>query len=103
VNAAKLTWSGEVKISIALILLLMAIFLPIFRLAVWGQRNWARWVLFVTFILSLPLLFADRRMLQPGHLPLTAYAFAGTLLQAVGFYWLFTGDAQPWFGAKNSK
>ena len=89
--------SAEVKLSISLIFLYMAILSPIFRLAVWKRKNLARWTLFILFMLFLPSIFFSPHMFRPDHLPLTIYIFAGTLLEAVGFYLLFTGDAQPWF------
>lgn len=89
--------SGEVKLMLGATLLLLAILFPFFQLAVWGRKNWARWVLLLAFLVSLPLLFIEPRMFREDYLPQTIYAFAGTLLEAVGFYFLFTGDARPWY------
>jgi hypothetical protein len=94
--------SGVVKLTIAGMFLLLVMLLPIFQLAVWGRKNWARWVLFLAFVLPSPLLF-ERHMFRSDHLPLTIYEFAGTLVEALSFYFLFTGDARPWFRAQNSK
>jgi hypothetical protein len=90
------------KLSIGVLFLFMALLLPIFRLAVWKRKNWARWTLFLLFVLSLPLIFVDRHMFRPDHLPLTLYEIMGTVIQAVGFYLLFSGDARPWFQPENS-
>lgn len=95
-------WSGEVKLMIGAMLLLLAIFFPFFQLAVWGRKNWARWVLLLAFAVSLPLLFLEPRMFRDDYLPQTLYGFAVTLLEAVGFYFLFTGDARPWFRPQDS-
>lgn len=96
-------WSGEVKLMIGAELLLLAVLLPFFQLAVWGRKNWARWVLLLAFIVSLPLLFFEPRMFREDYLPQTLYMFAGTLLEAVGFYFLFTENARPWFRLQDSK
>ena len=66
----RMSRSAEVKLSIGVLFLLMAILLPIFRLAIWKRKNWARWTLFLLFVLSLPLIFVDRHMFRPDHLPL---------------------------------
>ena len=90
-------WSGEVKLMIAAVIFLFAVLLPFFQLAVWGRKNWARWVLLLAFAVPTPLLFLEPRMFREDYLPQTLYEFAVTLLEAVGFYFLFTGDARPWF------
>ena len=89
-------WSGEVKVMIGVVLLTVAILLPFFQQAVWGRKNWARWVLLLAFVIPMPLLF-ERNMFRDDYLPQTLYMFAATLFEAVGFYFLFTGDARDWF------
>jgi hypothetical protein len=91
-------WSGEVKLFIGTMFLVLAIQFPFFQSAVWGRKNWARWVLLLAFAASLPFMFLEPRMFREDYLPQTLYGFAATLLEAVGFYFLFTGDARPWFG-----
>src|ERR1700733_8075042 len=76
---------------------LMAIYLPFFWLAVWRRKNWARWLLFVVFIMSLPLLFRNPKALVSDHLPFTIMGFGTAFIQIVAFFFLFTGDAKPWF------
>ncbi|HEX3652573.1 MAG TPA: hypothetical protein VHU18_07110 [Rhizomicrobium sp.] len=96
------TRSTEIKLGIGALLLLMAILFPFFRLAVWKRKNWARWVLFAIFVLSLPLLFVDHAF-RADTLPLTIYGFVGTLMEAAAFYFLFTGDARAWFQSQTAK
>lgn len=91
-----------IKLIIAGLLLFTAILLPFFQLAVWKRRNWARWVLLLGFAVPLPLLFHSE-MFQSDQLLMTIYDFAVTALEGVGFYFLFTGDARPWFRAEISK
>lgn len=98
---AGLSRSAYIKLVIAVLLLFMAIMLPFFQQAVWKRRNWARWVLFLVYVLALPLIFRGG-MFQSGQLSLTIFDFASNALEGVGFYFLFTGDARHWFRAKTS-
>jgi hypothetical protein len=90
------TRSVEMAIGAGAIVILFAIFFPFFWLAVWRRRNWARWLLAGTFVLSLPLLFVDHPF-RADNLPLTVFGLVQGCIQALGFYFLFSGDAQPWF------
>ena len=76
--------------------LLFAVLLPFLLLAVWKRKNWARWLLFVVFLVCLPLLFVSPEF-QPDYIAGTALAFLSQVAEAVGSYFVFTGDARPWF------
>ena len=82
-------------------ILLLLITLPFFWLAVWKRKNWARWLLFVVTIGTLPLLFTPHAF-EPNFLPMTSVAFVGAMFGIAAFYFVFTGDARPWFSSKNS-
>jgi uncharacterized membrane protein (DUF2068 family) len=82
--------------------LLLAVLLPFLQLAVWKRKNWARWLLFVVFVIFLPILFVNHAF-RPDHLPMTAIGFASQLVEAAAFYFAFTGDARPWFQPGNSR
>jgi hypothetical protein len=84
-------------IAAVVIVIFTVILLPFFWLAVWRRKNWARWVLLVLFVISLPLLFLDPEAFVPDHLPSTIIGFGTTFIQIVAFFFLFTGDAKPWF------
>ena len=71
--------------------------LPFLWFAVWRRRNWARWVLLVSFIISLPLEFFDPSVWSGDQLLLTGMALLSTLAAGAAFWFLFTGDARPWF------
>jgi hypothetical protein len=78
-----------------------AISFSIFWLAVWRQENWARWLLFVWFALSLPgLAFWNMSNFRPDWFPVTALSLSSAFLQAVSFYFAFTGGARDWFRRK---
>lgn len=77
----------------------LAINLPFFWLAVWRGKNWARWVLLLLFVASVPFVFVHwQGMLYPAAG--FAVALLSTLVQALALYFLFTGDARPWFRPK---
>ncbi|HTT82357.1 MAG TPA: hypothetical protein VMF67_02650 [Rhizomicrobium sp.] len=75
----------------------LATLLPFLWFAVRRRKNWARWVLLVSFIISLPLEFLDPSVWSGDQLPLTGMALLSVLAEAASFYFLFTGDARPWF------
>ncbi len=80
----------------------LGLFFPFFWLAIYRRRNWARWVLLLAFIASLPLGFLDN--LKGVSFPLAniGVALVSSLMELVAFYFLFTEDAQPWFRGGNS-
>ena len=88
-------------VSAVLLVLDLVIFLPFFWLVVWRQKSWARWVLFVPFVVSLPLGFAINASL-PDSLLLNLSAVPSAATLALAFYFLFTGDARAWFQKENS-
>ena len=98
-NAVRLGFTPLVQAVFASVVMaiILAICLPFFWLAVWRRKNWARWVLFCAFVISLPLSFVDKNAFRTDHLPLTIAAFFGTLIEVVAFVLLFTGDAKAWF------
>jgi Na+-translocating ferredoxin:NAD+ oxidoreductase RnfD subunit len=75
----------------------LATLLPFLWFALRRRKNWARWVLLVSFIISLPLEFLDPSVYSGDQLPLTLMALVSVLAGAAAFYFLFTGDARPWF------
>jgi hypothetical protein len=92
-----MTHPGLMVIAAAVGVVLMAILLPFFWLAVWRRKNWARWVLLVLFAISLPGLFLDPEPFVRDHLPSTIIGFGATFVEIIAFFFLFTGDAKPWF------
>ena len=96
-----ISYSAEIAIMIGAAVILELIVLPFFWLAVWRRRNWARWVLFVLFVITLPMIFIPTPH-EANFLPMTKVAIGETIIQAIAFYFVFTGDARPWFAVKNS-
>ena len=79
-------------------ILLLAVLLPVFWQAVWKRKNWARWVLFLAFIISPPLPFLEgSKLLRPDYIPMTVILFSGIVVEIAAFYFAFTGGARPWF------
>jgi hypothetical protein len=78
---------------------LVAVALPFFWLAVWRRKNWARWLLLVAFVASIPLSFVDVPNLAPSVIVLE---WLSMLSEAAAFYFLFTGDARAWFRRESS-
>jgi hypothetical protein len=81
-------------ISAGVAVTLVAVALPFFWLAVWRGKNWARWLLLVAFVASIPLCFVDVPNLAPSVIILEWFSL---LSEAAAFYFLFTGDARAWF------
>jgi hypothetical protein len=78
---------------------LVAVALPFFWLAVWRRKNWARWLLLLAFVASIPLSFVDVPNLAPSVIVLE---WLSMLSEAAAFYFLFTGDARAWFRRESS-
>jgi K+ transporter len=95
------TPSAQMALAAAWSLLSLATLLPFLWLAVRRRRNWARWVLLVSFIISMPLVFLDPALFAADQLPLTAIEILSILVGAVAFYLLFTGDARSWFSEQS--
>jgi hypothetical protein len=66
-------------------------------LAARRRKNWPRWVLLATLVLSVISLFQiiDENGLQVD----SAIEVVSCALTAAGLYCSFTGDAQGWFNA----
>ncbi len=75
----------------------LAVFLPFFWLAVLGRKNWAKWVLFVPFVASMPFIFVGPASIYHQSPGMNAIGLLSALTLGAGFYFLFTGDARPWF------
>jgi hypothetical protein len=86
-------------ISAGVAVTLVAVALPFFWLAVWRRKNWARWLLLVAFVASIPLGFVDVPSLAPSVIVLE---WLSLLSEAAAFYFLFTGDARAWFRRESS-
>jgi cell division protein FtsW (lipid II flippase) len=66
-------------------------------LAARRRKNWPRWVLLATLVLSVISLF---QIIDEGGLQLdSAIEVVSCALTAAGLYCSFTGDAQGWFNA----
>jgi peptidoglycan/LPS O-acetylase OafA/YrhL len=66
-------------------------------LAARRRKNWPRWVLLATLVLSVISLF---QIIDESGLQLdTAIEVVSCALTAAGLYCSFTGDAQGWFNA----
>jgi hypothetical protein len=91
------TQSAQMAFAVGGTAVSLATLLPFLWFAVRRRRNWARWVLLVSFIISLPLEFFDPSIWSGGQLPLTLLALASVLASVAAFYFLFTGDARTWF------
>jgi hypothetical protein len=68
-----------------------------FWFAVRKGRDWARWVLFAAFAISIPNLLLDPTGYQAAYLPLTGIRILSLLVNAAAFYFVFSVEAQPWF------
>jgi|SRR5580704_2508130 hypothetical protein len=99
------TRSGEMAIAAGLVAILLAVILPFYWLAVRRRKNWARWVLLVTFVSGNALFFVPFPSPPPGvdpswlHTPPSVIVVAclSLITEAAAFYFLFTGDARAWF------
>jgi O-antigen ligase len=66
-------------------------------LAAQRRKNWPRWVLFASLVLSTISLF---QIIGEGGLQFdSAIEIVSCALTAAGLYFSFTGDAQGWFNA----
>lgn len=81
---------------------LLAVLLPLFWLAVWRRKNWCRWVLLVFSIVAWGLEFHDPVFYFPDHLLLSILTFTSMALDIAAFFYVFTGDARPWFRQEGS-
>ena len=66
-------------------------------LAAQRRKNWPRWALVVSFVLSVISLV---QIIGDGGLQLdSAIEIVSCILTAAGLYYSFTGDAKGWFNA----
>ncbi len=66
-------------------------------LAAQRRKNWPRWALFASLVLSIISLF---QIIGEGGLQFdSAIEIVSCALTAAGLYFSFTGDAQGWFNA----
>ena len=97
---ARATQIGLVAGMVAIMLVVLIFF---FWLAVWQRRNWARWVLLVIFPSFAAIFFLSPTLFQREYFHANVIAFVSMLVEAVAFYFLFVGDARPWFKRDISK
>lgn len=77
--------------------LTIGILLTIISVAGFWHQNWARWLLLVLFVAGLPVYFLT------AWKTVTSFPFGmivglvQILMQATGFFFIFTGNARPWF------
>ncbi|QIB65067.1 hypothetical protein [Kineobactrum salinum] len=88
---AQLIMGSVGKILVALVLL------PFFLAIVLWRQKWARWVLLVSFILSIANLLLDPAGLQAANLPSTFIQYLSVLIGAVAFFFLFSSSTRMWF------
>jgi hypothetical protein len=62
--------------------------LPFLWFAVRRNQTWAKWVLFVAFVVSVLNFFLDGTTFQSARLPSSGVEFFSLLVEAVGFYFL---------------
>ena len=58
------------------------------------RKNWARWILFVMFILETAVL-AFNSAQADAEIPDVLFLIRA--LEGLAYYFVFTGDARPWF------
>jgi hypothetical protein len=100
----------QMAAAVGVLAILVAVALSFFWLAVWRRKNWARWLLLVAFVASIPLSFVHVPGPAPGvasswqHLPSSVIVLEWLTFfsEAAAFYFLFTGDARAWFRRKIS-
>jgi hypothetical protein len=80
---------------VGLLLLAIAGMALLIGLAARRRQSWARWLLLGLFVLGLPYFFSNLLRQSLISVPLS---LAQTVLQGVALFYVFTGDARPWFG-----
>lgn len=58
------------------------------------RQGWARWVLLALFLIGLPYFFTNLLRQSLVSVPVSLLQ---TVLQGVALFYVFTGDARPWF------
>lgn len=92
--------STQMELMTGVMLIGLLTMLPFLWLAAWRRRNSARWVLLFAFVTSIPFLFLEP--VRWNQVPLIGVELAANLVEAVAFYFLFTGDARVWFNRSES-
>ena len=100
-----LTWNYDVvdasKMGGASFVLFLMFAFAFMALFIWliarRRKNWACWVMLVLFVLGLPpYIYELHRMLH--FVPVTgALGLAQTLVEAVAYSLIFSGNARDWF------
>jgi predicted cation transporter len=112
VDTSDATTSPVILYAIAFAVLL-AILLPPLWFAVWRRKNWARVVLVALFAVGLAALpldpigeelsFLDFGQIRTDQLVFFTLDALTSVMDAVALFFLFSGDARPWFGAPDPK
>jgi hypothetical protein len=93
---------GYTELTFVFGLLVFFVFAPFIWAAAWRRKNWARWVLLISFLVALPFMLD----VPSGFYSLRPFATACTdislVMEAMALYFLFSGDAKPWFRKANS-
>jgi len=92
-----LSGRAELLSGLAAIIVVFAVMLPFFWLAVWRRKNWARWLLLAVFLISLLFNFLYLPALRAYEPPMNIFGWLSTACEALAFLFVFTGDARSWF------
>jgi hypothetical protein len=92
-----MTKSAELAICVVAMVIVAAIVLPFFWLIVWRRKGWARWILLFLFVSVLLPTLDYPHSFDPDEVPLTVLTYLSALVESAAFYFVFTGDARPWF------
>src|SRR5262249_8143380 len=76
--------------------LLDAFYCVLVWLVAWRRANWARLLLFAAFLLTLAFSLLPRLLEAPTPLGEAPFILTMTL-NGIGYWFIFTGDARPWF------
>ena len=89
--------SSTIAVATVTAMLLILLLVYFVWLAAQRRKNWPRWALVVSLVLSVISLV---QIIGEGGLQLdSAIEIVSCLLTAAGLYYSFTGDAKGWFNA----
>lgn len=75
--------------------------LGIILLLIWliarKRKNWARWVFAAMFVLGLWPTLQNLSVLLSANPPVALLSVAQIVIQMAALFFVFTGDAPPWF------
>jgi len=95
-NIRNFFWLNVLSLVLGLGTAILAVMLLILWLIAFKRQNWARWLWIALFVLGTPgyiAIFKDLLGISlAGAISLTQVA-----LQLVALYFVFTGNAKPWF------